>query len=175
MTDTLVPTSRQTLRTELLHLIEDRTAAGSGQSVKNLVMLTEKSETTVRKAVKELEAEGFIEVAFVSHRVPFYRAADKNAPEPPKGGDNMATKTKAKAATPERRGPGRPKDPEVQARDEKALKLIVAKPDGLSVGDLAEKLGVSKSLAYISVWRLRTAGTIVKAASGTRTPTWRKA
>lgn len=181
---TLVATSRQTLRTELLHLIEDATFTGSGSiSVKELVALTEKGETTVRKAVRELEAEGFIKFDSANGVKGRYVIVNKNEPDTSEGGDNMTTATKdkpaakkaaAKAEAP-KKGPGRPKDPEVQSRDAKALKLISAKAEGLSVAELAEALETTKEKAYISVWRLRVEGKIVKAPSGTRTPRWRKA
>lgn len=171
--------SRPTLTSELLHLIEDATFESdtSGLPVKDLVHLTEKSETTVRKAVKELEAGGFIakatDVDADRGKPGHYVAVTKyDITETPRGGDNMPTKTKTPAEdAPVKRGAGRPKDPAVQERDGRVLKVITD-TGGATVTDITAKLQEEKSLVYISIWRLRVAGAIVKTASGTRAPLW---
>jgi predicted transcriptional regulator len=176
VTETLVPSSRQTLRSELLHLIEDHTLVGQSASVKDLVACTEKSDSTVRKAVLGLLTDGFITV--VPGETPTRYVAVRKSDEPPEEVKNMATTKTKKSAAPSasasepkpKNGVGRPKDPEVQRRDERVLELI--KKDGASVAQIAEKLGVSTGIAYLSVWRLRKAGVVQKQVTGSRTPIW---
>jgi hypothetical protein len=57
--------------------------------------------------------------------------------------------------TTERRGPGRPRVPEVVQRDEVVLKHVT------SNGPIQEALDIKKSSAYLSLWRLRREGKVV--------------
>lgn len=61
---------------------------------------------------------------------------------------------------------------QTEERDEEAFRLIQASgAEGLSVLDLAEKLGVGRGLAYQSIYRLRMTGQIQRHGV-TRTARW---
>jgi predicted transcriptional regulator len=62
--------------------------------------------------------------------------------------------------TTERRGPGRPRVPEVVQRDEVVLKHVTSNGP-IQVRDIAEALDIKKSSAYLSLWRLRREGKVV--------------
>jgi len=52
--------------------------------------------------------------------------------------------------------------------------LIENSPEGKTGAEIGDDLGIGRNAAYLSSWRLRQAGKVVKAATGTRTPRWRK-
>lgn len=162
--------ARHTLTSELLHLLENRESRGEATWVKTLVELTEKSETTIRKAVNELLEGGFIErVPLATTQLRTVRKQDLiDAPEEVK---NMADTTTKTVTT----GRGRPNDPAVQERDGKVLAFIGKSKEGATVAEIAEAVGIECNAAYLSVWRLRVAGSIVKTPSGSRAPRWAKA
>jgi predicted transcriptional regulator len=72
---------------------------------------------------------------------------------------------------------GRPRPQETIARDEKVLELIAAEGE-LSRAAIAEKLGITPNLAYMSIFRLKRAGLIertsVEGEGGARQNVWRK-
>lgn len=69
----------------------------------------------------------------------------------------------------ERRGPGRPRVPEVIERDEKVLSQVqAAGPDGVQVKVVAEALGSPKNAVYLSLWRLRRDGRVKYERNGAK-------
>lgn len=169
MTDMLIK-PRHTLMTEVLHLIEEESYEGGALvHVSDLITLTERSESTVRKAVKELLDGGFI-ATVEGYKPTAYVAVRKHDTDEPREVKNMTDEEPIKAD-----GRGRPRDPGVEERDEKVLSLIGSTPEGLTVAELAAQLDVKPGIAYLSIWRLRKQGKVVKTPSGTRAPRWAKA
>ena len=127
-----------------------RAALVSGpKTVKELVEITGKSESTVRKAVKALEASGAVTKDGTSYAVAEITKGDEN------------------------RGRGRPKDPFVQARDERVLEVVKNSGEaGVTTASIAEKLDITTNAAYISVWRLKKDGKVTKVLNGTRQPAY---
>jgi len=133
-----------------------KTALADGaKSVKEIAAALGKGETTVRKTLTALAESGALVKEGSKYAI---------APTEPAGEGST-------------RGRGRPKDPFVQARDDRALALIAESGEtGLTVAQLAEKLEVEKpTIAYLSVWRLRKAGLIAKVLNGSRQPAYAKA
>ena len=125
--------------------------ADGPKSVAEVAKATGKSESTVRKNLKALEEAGA-----VTKTGSKYGIAD--VPAPTEG---------------ESRGRGRPKDPFVQARDNRVLEAITASGEtGLTTASLAEQLDITKNEAYISVWRLKHDGKVAKVLNGTRQPAY---
>jgi hypothetical protein len=62
-------------------------------------------------------------------------------------------------------GRGRPKSADVQARDERVYDALAVEP-GQTRAQLEEKLGLSGNDAYMSLFRLRTAGRIERRRNG---------
>lgn len=117
-----------------------------------LVTITGKSESTVRKATKALVESG---------------ALTKN------GTKFEITPTSSVTDDGAKRGRGRPKDPFVAARDERVFaELKAAGKGGATVATVAEALDVKASVVYISVWRLRQDKRVTKVLNGTRQPAW---
>jgi predicted transcriptional regulator len=124
------------------------------KTVAELVKITGKSETTVRKTVKSLEAAGAVV----------------------KDGKAYAAASTPELSAGEKRGRGRPKDAFVQARDERVLGAIkAAGPTGITTVSIASALDITEKAAYISVWRLKKAGRVVKVLNGTRQPAYAEA
>lgn len=164
---------RETAVAEVLHRIEDATVEERGISVGELVELTSLSETTVRKAIKELKTGGFIDVgAFNGH--PTTRGSARwiaLSKHEEQGEEVNVADTKE-----ETRPRGRPRSPEAQARDDEALKVITkAKDAGATREDVADALSITPQLAYLSIWRLAKAGKVAKFRDSTRTPRYRAA
>lgn len=166
-------TTRQTLVSEVLHLIEDATYEGpsQGATVRDLVDKIEKSETSVRKAVKELEDGGFVRKNGADGRHWRYVAVRKNEGEEVNTMAAETTNTKAETTS---AGRGRPKDPAVQDRDAKVMALVEKSAEGVTVEEVAAALKIERNAAYLSIWRLRKAGQVNKTQTGSRTPRWRK-
>lgn len=168
----------------ILRIIEDATVRGSGIHVSTLVAHAKNpavrigglapSETTIRKAVNELAAGGFIRR--VQHATTQWEAVSKHEQEsdmPEKAAGATKKATPKKKAAPAKAAAGRPRSADAAARDEKTLAAVKASgKTGITVDDVAKKLGVERGLAYVSVWRLAKAGTIVKTNNGTRTPAY---
>lgn len=64
----------------------------------------------------------------------------------------------------ELRGRGRPRVPEVVARDEAVYQALTPTP--ASVAQLAESTGNTKNATYLSLWRLRNQGRVALARDG---------
>lgn len=105
------------------------------------------SETTVRKALKQLAEEGKVRIDKVG------RTTRWSLP--------LADEDEGKD-----KGPS-----EAQQRDAELVAALEANGP-LSVTQVAEVLEVKRSLAYVSVWRLAKQGKVVKKETGTRTPVW---
>lgn len=83
----------------------------------------------------------------------------------------MSTEANAPAATDEG-GRGRPRPQDVIARDEKAYQTLI-ESGPLTKPDLAEKLGITPSLTYMSLFRLAQAGRVRRVATeSARSHTW---
>lgn len=158
--------------------------ADEPKTVTEIVEETGLGETTVRKAVKDLEDAGRLEEAGKNGRAATYRAVgnepeketEEPAPQPSTeslqellpGGKSPAKKKEAREKGPDKR--------EVAAsRDRMLLETIKASGDGLTRVQLAEKADVKESLVYMSLWRLHKAGDVEKVPTGTRTPVWKAA
>lgn len=165
---------RSTLTSEVLHRIEDHTYepqlrgddGHAGITIAGLVVEIEKSETTIRKAVNELERDGFIRKDGADGRSWRYVAVRKN--EDGEEVKDMAEKTEKKS------GAGRPRSTDVIDRDAKALEFIGTQADGATVEEVAKALGVERNSAYLSVWRLKKTGQVAKNTGGSRSPRWTK-
>jgi transposase len=59
---------------------------------------------------------------------------------------------------PQRPQRGRPRPAETIERDRKILSLLRDNPDGLARNDIAEMMGLNKSVTYLSLDRLRRDG-----------------
>lgn len=59
---------------------------------------------------------------------------------------------------PQRPQRGRPRPAETIERDRKILALLQASPDGMQRNDIAEEMGLNKSVTYLSLDRLRRQG-----------------
>jgi transposase len=63
---------------------------------------------------------------------------------------------------PQRPQRGRPRPAETIARDEQILAMLRENPDGLARNDIAEAMGLNKSVTYLSLDRLRRQGLATK-------------
>ena len=59
---------------------------------------------------------------------------------------------------PQRPPRGRPRPAETIERDRKILALLQSNPDGMQRNDIAEEMGLNKSVTYLSLDRLRRQG-----------------
>lgn len=121
------------------------TQARAGRAtVADLMQHTGLSETTVRRRLKTLQETGLVVVEDGAWRL-FNPEADAPKPPPPKTG-RAARRDSTYEPTSRRRE-------DVAARDEQAYEVIAGER-GIRVEDVAARLGVEKSLAYGSIWRL---------------------
>lgn len=117
------------------------------------------SESTVRAAIDSLVEVGAIKKNGAKGRSASYVV--------------FAEQEETKLKEEEKQNAGRPRQEEIKARDEQVLEIIKkAGSDGVTKQGIAEALGVTSSLAYISVHRLKKDGKITKVGSGTRSPHW---
>lgn len=107
----------------------------------------ELGETTVRTALK-----GLVGIGMVSTDAGVYSLVAKSS--------QKASKAKARET-----------GQAVQERDAKVLELL-QNAGQLSREEIAEKLGVSSSFAYLSLYRLRRDNKVKQVHIGTRTPDW---
>lgn len=142
---------------KVLHAVEDvtYTTEAPGASVDYLAQVTGLSATTVRKTIKELEDGGFVQRNGANGRAWVFRAVTKNQEESMPKSEPTAD--------------GRGQRAQAQERDALVLSLLPA-----TVDEVAAKLKVKRSVAYVSIWRLHRAGKVAKTATGTRTPVWDK-
>jgi predicted transcriptional regulator len=109
-------------------------------TVDELVEATGKSKTTVRKALKELDAvkndDGKFEVPEVK----------------PRANHGYARNTGSKR--------------DADQRDADVIGVIKASEDGVKLADIADALSITKRAARHAVWRLGNAGTVEQPSKG---------
>lgn len=157
--------------TEVRNALSDASGKARGLSVRELMLATGLGETTVRMSVNRLVTDGFAE------RDPEAASRFKVITTPREEVNKMAT-TKKKAprkvaakkakATRPPRGEGK----SASERDAAVLAFVKSRKNGVTLEDVRTKFGLSYNLAYLSLSRAREAGSIVKTATGTRTPIW---
>jgi len=115
------------------------------------------SETTARKWLTTLVSEGAA-IKVGQHYQVLHDDTTGDAPKPRK-----------------QRVVGTRRDPEVIDRDERVYSLLSTIDDDghMTRNDVAGKLNLSASHAYLSLWRLCRAGCIEQVSVGTREPGWR--
>lgn len=138
----------------VLHAVEASayTTEAQGVTAHHLTQVTGLGETTVRKALAELQERGFVARNGARGRAWVYRAVrkhDQHEEEQPM--PDPETNQRVDAVN----------------RDADVLQALPA-----TVDELAAKLKIKRSLAYVSVWRLARRGAVVKRATGSRTPVW---
>lgn len=145
------------------------------RTVEGLMNLTGKSETTVRKALKALEAEGAVVrgandkgVAIFSlptneEDQPNVAKTSTAPPAPPAAEDTSETSTGRK--------PGQ-RDPEVAQRDQDAIEFLRQHPDGVTRNELATALQTTEPKAYTVLWRLAKLGSVKQVGRDGRQPKW---
>jgi hypothetical protein len=145
-------------------------------NVAEIIAETVLSETTVRTALKALEAVGKVQSSKVGQTRIFMLPAQEvpetpaqpAVPDLPKG---KGKPRKEKAAKPGPR-PGARREA-AQALDKRLHEWMIANPDGMHGHDIAEDMGVRYNLLYIAIWRLHRDKIIEKARDGSRAPIWR--
>jgi predicted Rossmann fold nucleotide-binding protein DprA/Smf involved in DNA uptake len=68
---------------------------------------------------------------------------------------------------------GRPRSPDAVGRDEQVLTALVAGPR--TKAQLVEELGLPPQRVYLSLWRLRREGRVVRESGGVERHSWRVA
>jgi predicted Rossmann fold nucleotide-binding protein DprA/Smf involved in DNA uptake len=130
-----------------------------------------KSETTVRRALKDLEIDGKVVKGADGWTLSSPESTEdvpevETDPALVKALEESLKKAKAKRA---------PKPDLNEARQRDAKVLEVLKIGELSKTAIAEGIGETVSLTYVSIWRLQKAGLIVAVRDGSRTPKYRVA
>lgn len=124
-------------------------------------------KTTARKDLDALTNAGSITTTKVGGKTVWGTTESIVAlVEPGSGKNTNGTKAKAAKTSSATRE-------ETTRRDVIALEFIAkAGDDGVTRDQVAQELGVTGSLAYLSIWRLVHNGQIAKKATGNRTPTY---
>lgn len=120
---------------------------------------TSRGETSVRRAVTALIIQGMV-VRDKEGRIMTARKA---------AATKKAAKTEAPAPASTRKG----QRPDTEERDAKVLAVVTKSKTGLTCEAIAEQLGVEKSIAYLSLHRLKTRGAVsIQRVESSRTPVY---
>lgn len=126
-----------------------------------------KSETTVRKALKELGAVKSDHGEWTLPADPDLVKVLEESLEQAK-----AKRTKKVAAKPVAGEPKTDKNA-ARLRDENLINHLVTTGKPMNKTQLAEATGETVSLTYLSIWRLQKEGRIVAVRDGSRTPSYK--
>lgn len=144
-----------------------------GLTAAQLTEMLELNDSTVRSALKKLEAEG--EVTKTDERPATYHLTntEEAAEEAPENEASDTPKTKTGNNPRSRRG-GDVKERRAIADERDQRVLAFLKKNGPSTRrELAEALDLTYDLTYISLWRLKNRSDAVEMKrTGTRSPAW---